>query len=132
MVMFHVRLAPPEPGKSVDKKRLPKPVTHLSESTSGASGNSAYGLQAVEDVRPERRQDMLVFREEAHLTSVHDLARPLRDILERIDPPFRDDREQVVEGLLRAGELECALADAGSEIHANAALLTDSLAETLL
>jgi hypothetical protein len=110
----------------------------LSEPTNGAGGNSAHGVQAREVACPEHRPDMLVFREEARVTSALDVARPLQRILDeigprfRVAPKFRNDCQQILEALLRAGELECALADAARETHPNAAALTDSLAEAFL
>ncbi len=75
---------------------------------------------------------MLVFREERRISSARDLVRPLRHILERADSRLRDGREKILEGLLRAGELECALADAANESHPNAAALTDVLAKSFI
>jgi hypothetical protein len=75
---------------------------------------------------------MLVFREEKRITSARNLSRPLRHILETIASGSGDGREQILEGLLRAGELECAISDAVSESHLNAATLTDFFAEGFL
>jgi hypothetical protein len=69
---------------------------------------------------------MLVFRENRVAVSTHLLVRTLA---EKISVP---SREELLDTLLRAGELECSLADAGSPTAARAASVTDALADALV
>ncbi|HZU44817.1 MAG TPA: hypothetical protein VE994_19210 [Terriglobales bacterium] len=65
---------------------------------------------------------MLVFRENRVAVATHLLARTLAE------PLASTDREALLDALLRAGELECSLADAGSPAAAQVAAVTDALA----
>jgi len=69
---------------------------------------------------------MLVFRENRVAVSTHLLVRTLAEKISLTG------REELLDALLRAGELECSLADAGSPAAARAASLTDALAEALV
>ena len=69
---------------------------------------------------------MLVFRENRVAVSTHLLARTLA---EKIAAP---DCEATLDALLRAGELECALADAGSPAAAQVAHVTDALSASVV
>jgi len=69
---------------------------------------------------------MLVFRENRVAVSTHLLVRTLAEKISLTG------REELLDALLRAGELECSLADVGSPAAARAASLTDALAEALV
>ena len=69
---------------------------------------------------------MLVFRENRVAVSTHLLVRVLAESLASADP------DALLDALLRAGELECALADAGSPAAAQVANVTDALARRLV
>src|SRR5437868_1528114 len=75
---------------------------------------------------------MLVFRDGRQATSgvalVSDVMAAARDV-ERAGAVSRD---RVVSALLHCGELECALADAGSADAIRVAQITDSFADQLL
>lgn len=69
---------------------------------------------------------MLVFRENRVAVSTHLLVRVLAESLASPDP------DALLDALLRAGELECALADAGFSAVAQVANVTDALARRVV
>lgn len=69
---------------------------------------------------------MLVFRENRVAVSTHLLVRALAESLASADG------DVLLDGLLRAGELECALADVGSPAAAQVANVTDALARQVV
>jgi hypothetical protein len=73
-----------------------------------------------------RALNLLIFREGRSVTSGSTLKRALLQQLSLLSDPA-----EVLNALLRAGELECAVEDAGLEAH-SFRVLTDTLAERLL
>ena len=71
---------------------------------------------------------MLVFREGRRTTASSYLLRGLENSLAAISSQADYSHKSVLTGLLQAGELECALADTGSDAAAIVATVTDSLA----
>ena len=74
---------------------------------------------------------MLVFRDGRQTVSGRER---LRDLVQSIRglPADTCEPESLLDALMRAGELECALADAGSDAARVVARVTDALAEVLL
>lgn len=76
---------------------------------------------------------MLVFRDGRETVSGPGRLQELAGILHRLSAPDPPDPVLLLDALLRAGELECALADAGVErAHARLAEITDALAAALV
>jgi hypothetical protein len=76
---------------------------------------------------------MLVFRDGRETVSGPGRLQELTGILHRLSSPDPPDPVLLLDALLRAGELECALADAGCEgSHARLASVTDALATALV
>ena len=71
---------------------------------------------------------MLVFRENRVSVSAHLLVQTLAERLRVVG----SDRDALLDVLLRAGELECALADAGSPTAVCLALVTDTFAAAIV
>jgi hypothetical protein len=73
---------------------------------------------------------MLVYRHPSRELSSHAIRQELRASIRRLDrDPIGDC---AIEALLRAGELECALADLGHPSETNAAYVTDAMASHVL
>ena len=76
---------------------------------------------------------MLVFRDGRETVSGPGRLQELAGILHRLSNPDPPDPVLLLDALLRAGELECALADAGCDrSHARLASVTDALSTALL
>jgi hypothetical protein len=75
---------------------------------------------------------MLVFREGKRSVSAVVLVQQLQNVLAGISSQQAHSDEALLPALLYAGELECALADAGSEAAQLAATITESLADCLV
>ena len=76
-----------------------------------------------------RGVNLLVFRGDQRRVRAHRLKSSL---IEQLELPGGNSRERLIGALLRAGELECGLADAGAEGKRPAELLTDQIADALL
>src|SRR5438034_709756 len=75
---------------------------------------------------------MLIYRDGGRDVPAGELLRALAACVRAPVGDAAPEREPLLEALLRAGELECALADAASPSAATAASLTDALAERWL
>ncbi len=76
---------------------------------------------------------MLVFRDGRETVSGPRRLQELADILQRLAAPSPLDPELLLDALLRAGELECALADGGyGKSQTRVAEITDALAAALI
>src|SRR5512142_3300456 len=75
---------------------------------------------------------MLVFRDGRETVPGPGRLQELAAILRRLSHPDPTNPVLLLDALLRAGELECALADAGAHGHMRLAALTDRLADALL
>ncbi len=76
---------------------------------------------------------MLVFRDGRETVSGSGRLQALAGFLHRLSNPDSPDPVLLLEALLRAGELECAFADAGCEkAHARLVTVTDALATALV
>lgn len=76
---------------------------------------------------------MLVFRDGRETVSGPKRLQELAGLLQRLSRPDSNNRVLLLDALLRAGELECALADGGrTQAHARIAAVTDALAEGLV
>lgn len=75
---------------------------------------------------------MLVFREGRRTTASSYLLREFENSLAAISSQADHSRNNVLIALLQAGELECALADAGSDAARIVTTLTDSLASCVV
>jgi hypothetical protein len=81
----------------------------------------------------EKAWNMFVFRDGRSAVSGATLARELADaIREAFSRPSTSVEVQLIDALLRAGELECALDDAGSPSSGDVAVITDALADMLV
>src|SRR5579864_4132757 len=76
---------------------------------------------------------MLVFRDGRETVSGPGRLQELAVVLHRLSVPDPPDPVLLLDALLRAGELECALADAGlAQAHTRMASVTDALATALV
>src|SRR5215471_2974717 len=79
---------------------------------------------------PARALNLLVFREARRLLCGAELKATL--IRELAELPVNPSHDRIMAGLLSAGSLECAVADADDALAQAFALVTDCLAEALL
>lgn len=76
---------------------------------------------------------MLVFRDGRQAVSGGGRLQELADVLHRLSNPELHEPKLLLDALLRAGELECALADSDcARSHAQMAAITDALANALV
>lgn len=73
---------------------------------------------------------MYVFRDGRRIVSGQRLISELREALTGLEP--RPSLDRLLDALVAAGELECALSDAGSELAARAAAVSDTVAGMLV
>ncbi len=75
---------------------------------------------------------MYVFRDGRRIVPGQRLVTELHDALTALDRGPRLSTDRILDALVAAGELECALTDAGSELAVCAAAISDAVARMLV